>query len=149
MTDHKKRWLSALVILATVVPALGLGRGYAQSTQGDSRLFPETGKSVARKFLAYCNGHGGLPQQGYPISEQMQERSDTDGKVYTVQYFERSVFELHVENDAEYIVLLSLLGNFRYKAKYPGGAPNQQPNNESGSRPFPETGKRVGGVFLD
>src|SRR5215210_4827503 len=132
MTDHRKRWLSALVILAIVVPALGLGRGYAQSTQGDSRLFPETGKSVAGKFLAYWNSHGGLPQQGYPISEQMQERSDTNGKTYTVQYFERAVFELHPENAAPNDVLLSLLGNFRYKQKYPNGALAQTVNRSPG-----------------
>jgi WD40 repeat protein len=118
-------------------------------SQSGYRTFPETGKTVQGVFLWYWERRGGLAQQGYPISAEMQEKSDTDGKTYTVQYFERSVFELHVENDADNIVLLSLLGNFRYRAKYPNGAPNQQPNTEAGSRLFPETGKRVGGVFLD
>src|SRR5206468_3441313 len=49
--------------------------------------FPETGEKVCGTFLAYWYGHGGLAQQGYPISGEMQERSDTDGKAYTVQYF--------------------------------------------------------------
>ncbi|HEX9990048.1 MAG TPA: plastocyanin/azurin family copper-binding protein [Chloroflexia bacterium] len=111
--------------------------------------FAETGKTMRGKFYEYWNAHGGLPQQGFPVSEEMQEKSDTDGKVYTVQYFERAVFELHPENAPPFDVLLSLLGNFDYKRKYPNGAPNQQANNSAGSVQFKETGKRVGGKFLD
>ena len=33
--------------------------------------------------------------------------SDLDGKSYTVQYFERAVFELHPENQPPFNVLLS------------------------------------------
>jgi plastocyanin/methionine-rich copper-binding protein CopC len=110
--------------------------------------FKETGKTVCGKFLTYWNSHGGLAQQGFPISAEMQEKSDTDGKTYTVQYFERAVFEAHPENPAPNDVLLSLLGNFLYNQKYPNGAPNQKPNNTAGSVVFKETGKRVGGKFL-
>jgi hypothetical protein len=123
--------------------------GEAYSAQAGQRTFAETGKSVGGRFLEYWDKNGGLPQQGYPISAEMQERSDTDGKTYTVQYFERAVFELHAENQAPNDVLLSLLGVFLYSQKYPGGAPNQMPNNQAGSRLFQETGKRVGGVFMD
>jgi hypothetical protein len=94
--------------------------------QGDSHTFPETGKTVKGKFLTYWQQHGGLTQQGYPISEELQEASPTDGKTYTMQYFERAVFELHPENQAPNDVLLSLLGNFQYKQKYPSGPPNQK-----------------------
>ena len=59
------------------------------------RARPSTGM-----FLDYWNTHGGLAQQGFPISDEMQRQSDTDGKTYTVQYFERAVFELHPENAA-------------------------------------------------
>jgi uncharacterized protein (DUF885 family) len=117
--------------------------------QGVSRAFPETGKTVRGKFLTYWNTHGGLPQQGFPISEEMQEKSDTDGKTYTVQYFERAVFEDHPENKPPNDVLLSLLGNFLYKQKYPSGAPGQKANTSAGSQLFQQTGKRVGGLFLD
>jgi polysaccharide biosynthesis protein PslG len=113
------------------------------------QTFPETGKTVRGRFLAYWQSHGGLAQQGYPISEEMQEKSDTDGKVYTVQYFERAVFVLHPENAAPNDVLLSLLGTFLYKQKYPNGAAGQQPNPPAGSVLFKETGHRVGGKFLD
>jgi len=130
-------------MLAVLPPA---GSSLAQA---NSRTFPETGKTVQGRFLDYWNNSGGLAQQGYPITNEMQEVSDTDGKTYTVQYFERAVFELHSENAPPYDVLLSLLGNFLYKQKYPNGAPGQQPNNNTPTRLFTETGHRVGGVFLD
>src|SRR5207253_4497042 len=47
---------------------------------------------------------------GYPISEQFTEQSDTDGRYYTVQYFQRNRFEFHPENQPPYDVLLGLLG---------------------------------------
>ncbi|HEX8217941.1 MAG TPA: hypothetical protein VF914_01870 [Chloroflexia bacterium] len=117
--------------------------------QAGSRTFPETGKTVRGVFLQYWDAHGGLPQQGFPISEEMQEVSDTNGKVYTVQYFERAVFEWHPENQPPHNVLLSLLGNFLYKQKYAAGAPRQTPNTSAGSVLFKETGKRLGGRFLE
>ena len=43
----------------------------------------------------------------------------------------RAVFEYHPENLASINVLLSQLGTFQYKKKYPNGAPNQEPNNEA------------------
>lgn len=86
-----------------------------------SRTFPETGKTVSGLFLEYWHQNGGLAQQGFPISEEFQEKSDLDGKTYLVQYFERSVFEYHPENPKPYDVLLSQLGAFRYKEKYPNG----------------------------
>ncbi len=143
MYNHKTRWLSALVMLALIAPAFTSGASYAQN---DSRTFTETGKTVSGRFLQYWNANGGLAQQGYPISEEMQEKSDTDGKTYTVQYFERAVFERHTENKAPFDVLLSLLGNFLYQQKYAGNAPNQVASTEN-ARKFNETGKTVGGKF--
>ncbi|MEO8285598.1 MAG: hypothetical protein ABI670_04125 [Chloroflexota bacterium] len=134
--------LSAAAMLLLVIPALGGGQSYAQ---GNNRTFPETGKTVQGQFLTYWEQNGGLAQQGFPISNEIQERSDTDGRTYTVQYFERAVFEMHPELGNK--VLLSLLGNFLYKQKYPSGAPSQQPNNAAGSAYYAETGHRVGGKF--
>lgn len=115
----------------------------------NSFLFKATGKTVRGIFFDYWNDHGGLAQQGYPISEQMGEVSDLDGKVYLVQYFERAVFEYHPEQtDPQFQVLLSQLGTFRYKDKYLSGAPGQTANQSAGSVLFSETGKHLGGIFL-
>ena len=70
-------------------------------------VFPATGKRLGGRFLQYWNTHGGLAQQGYPISDELMERSDLDGKSYRVQYFERAVFEMHQENPAPNDVLLN------------------------------------------
>jgi WD40 repeat protein len=129
-------------LLASLVTAL------PSAAQPSSRTFPETGKTVQGTFLTYWQQHGGLAQQGYPISDQMQEQSATDGKTYTVQYFERAIFELHPENQPPYNVLLSLLGNFRYQQKYPNGAPGQSAATAPGTVRFAQTGKHLGGRFL-
>ena len=86
-------------------------------------LFPETGKRLGGRFLQYWRQNGGLMQQGYPISDEFFEVSDLDGKPYTVQYFERAVFELHPENRPPYDVLLSQLGTFRFAAQYQSDLP--------------------------
>src|SRR4051812_39650693 len=78
--------------------------------------FQETQHSVSGKILEYWNKYGGLSQFGFPLSEQFQEVSPTDGKTYTVQYFERNRFELHPEKAAPYEVELGLLGVQQYKA---------------------------------
>src|SRR4051794_8626021 len=116
----------ALVMLASLLPFGSPASGAL--AQGDSRTFPQTGHTVRGKFLSYWDAHGALPQQGYPISEEMQEISLTNGKSYTVQYFERAVFEAHSENQAPNDVLLSLLGVFQYTRKYPDGAAGQKAN---------------------
>src|SRR5918911_203235 len=79
--------------------------------------FQETRHSVTGKILDYWNKYGGLKQFGFPLSEQFQEISATDGRTYTVQYFERNRFELHPEKAAPYEVELGLLGVQQYKAQ--------------------------------
>ncbi len=75
--------------------------------------FDATGHSLGGTFLTYWNQYGGLPVFGYPLSEQFQEVSTTDGKPYTVQYFERARFELHPEYaGTPNEVLLGLLGHW-------------------------------------
>src|SRR5205823_3957144 len=122
--------------------------GQTPNASAGSILFKETGKRLGGIFLQYWQTRGGLAQQGYPISNEFTEKSDLNGQTYTVQYFERAVFEYHPENKPPYDVLLSQLGTFQYKAKYPNGAPGQKPNTSPGSVLFKETGHRVGGKFL-
>jgi hypothetical protein len=75
--------------------------------------FDPTGHSLGGSFLTYWNRYGGLPIFGYPQSEEFQEVSATDGKAYTVQYFERARFESHPENaGTPNEVLLGLLGHW-------------------------------------
>jgi hypothetical protein len=110
------------------------------------RYFPETGHSVQGRFLAYWEQHGGLAQHGYPLTDELQETSAAGGKTYTVQYFERDVFELHPENQPPYDVLLSRLGAARWAARYPTPPANQRANTDNPRR-FPETGHTAGGRF--
>jgi hypothetical protein len=146
MIKRQFRLFATLALLTTYLSLHSLASSHAQP---NGRFFPETGKSVKGIFLDYWNAHGGLAQQGYPISAEMQELSDTDGKAYLIQYFERAVFEYHPDEKPEFQVLLSLLGTFYYQQKYGAeGAPNQVPNPEGDSVLIPETGKHLGGLFL-
>jgi hypothetical protein len=73
-------------------------------------FFRETGHSLGGAFYKYWQQNGGLPVYGYPLTEEFTERSPTDGKQYTVQYFERNRFEYHPENQSPNNVQLGLLG---------------------------------------
>jgi hypothetical protein len=76
-----------------------------------SHFFRETGHNLSNAFLQYWLNNGGLEVFGYPISEEFAQVSVSDGKTYTVQYFERNRFEYHPEyagTPSE--VLLGLLG---------------------------------------
>ncbi|MDQ3929982.1 MAG: extracellular solute-binding protein, partial [Chloroflexota bacterium] len=147
MVRKKMQWpaiLAVLMLMMGMMPAGG-SNSYAQAT---SRTFPETGRTVKGRFLQYWNENGGLAQQGFPITEELQEKSDIDGKVYTMQYFERAVFEMHPENKAPYDVLLTLLGRLEYEKRYgKAGAPGQKASTDNATK-FNETGKTVGGKFL-
>ncbi|MGN6754866.1 MAG: N-acetylmuramoyl-L-alanine amidase, partial [Thermomicrobiales bacterium] len=73
--------------------------------------FSQTGHNLDGAFRDYWLSHGGLFVSGLPITEAFTEISPTDGKPYTVQYFERARYEYHPENDPPFDVLLGLLGN--------------------------------------
>ncbi|MDQ5822811.1 MAG: hypothetical protein M3441_01190 [Chloroflexota bacterium] len=108
--------------------------------------FTETGRTVPGLFLDYWIEHKGLSRYGLPISEPIGEVSEVDGKTYTVQYFERAVFEYHPENPPPHNVLLSLIGVHDYHRVYgPNGAPNQRVGFNAIY--FPETGHWLGGIF--
>jgi hypothetical protein len=105
---------------------------------GGSFTFPETNHTVTGLFLSYWQAHGGLAQQGYPVTEAYIETNDADGNQYVTQYFQRARFEYHPEqSDPQYKVLLGLVGNEIYLRKHHGGggvptntpAPIVQPTN--------------------
>ncbi len=116
---YRVRLFITLVLVAVFV----LGSSPALQAQSNSHYFAQTGHTVEGKFWQYWQQHGGLAQQGYPISDEFQEKSDLNGHTYLVQYFERAEFELHPENQPPNDVLISQLGTFRLKEKYPNGAP--------------------------
>src|SRR6478609_6698459 len=96
-----------LTVVAIVALFMGLAAGYwlggqgvavgpravaaAEPDYGGCQTFPETSKTVCGAFLTYWRTHGGLAQQGLPLTDPFQEVSQVDGKIYTVQYFERAV----------------------------------------------------------
>jgi type VII secretion-associated serine protease mycosin len=106
---------SSEVLMGLLGVEMTRGRTFqpGQSFQSDpNRLyFSETRHSLSGAFLRYWRSHGGLAIFGYPISEELVERSPTDGKEYVVQYFERNRFEYHPEYaGTSNEVLLGLLG---------------------------------------
>jgi uncharacterized protein YkwD len=78
--------------------------------RGGCQHFAETGHNLCEPFASYWRSHGGLAIFGLPISDAFPETSSTDGKTYTVQYFERNRFEHH-PNEPAYQVQLGLLGS--------------------------------------
>ncbi len=124
------RMLTLLIAFAAgllLAPPLQRMPEQPAAAQPGCQTFPQTGQTVCGKFLTYWNEHGGLAQQGYPISGEFREVSDLDHKPYTVQYFERAVFEHHPENQPPYDVLLAQLGTYRSQQKYPNGIPAASP----------------------
>lgn len=101
----------------------------------DCQTFSQTGKTICGDFLKYWQDHGGLAQQGYPISDVFDEKSETDGITHKVQYFERAVFEAHPENQPPNNVLLSLLGSQKFKTKYSGNQPSTSTSAPSTAPP--------------
>jgi len=123
-----KRNIRSLVLVAFgfglgLLAPVAWGLASTQAQSGTCQTFAQTVYPVCGKFLAYWNQHGGLAQQGYPISQEFVETSDLNGRPYTVQYFERAVFEMHPENQAPNDVLLSQLGTYLGKANYVKGFP--------------------------
>lgn len=76
--------------------------------------FAETSHGVGGLFLQYWQAHGGLDIFGYPISDQIPEVLE-DGRIHTVQYFERARMELHPELAGGSDIMLGLLGRALYK----------------------------------
>jgi type VII secretion-associated serine protease mycosin len=72
--------------------------------------FVETGHTLGGAFRSYWEANGGLAVFGFPTSEEFVE-TGSNGRPYTVQYFERHRFEFHPEQPALYNVLLARIGD--------------------------------------
>ncbi len=107
-----------------------------------AQCFPETGRCLNGRFLAYWLAHGGLAVNGYPLTGEFTETLE-DGKPYLVQYFERVRLEYHPENAAPYDVLLGQFGRQIHPAD-PAVEPKPQDTF------FPQTGHNLrNGLFRD
>jgi hypothetical protein len=114
-------------------------------------FFPETGHTLRGTFLRYWQQNGGLTRFGYPLTEEFAEVNSTDGRTYTVQYFERARFEYHPElAGTQYEVLLGLLGHWVTEDRkdevefWPVG-----PSERPGAIYFPETRHNMAPEFVE
>lgn len=125
--------LFVLSLLAGVVP-----RAEAAAAE---KCFPgKVEDCIAGRFLTHWESNGGLAINGYPISGEIQERLE-NGRIYVVQYFERTRLEFHPENPAKYQVLLGQFGR-RVHPLDPSA------KKLKGQSYFEETGHNLGGPFL-
>ncbi len=160
------------VIKNLVVPTRPIIRPGPDSTY--RVYYAQTGHTLSNVFKRYWDKYGGLPQFGYPWTEEFQETSLSEpGKSFTVQYFERNRFEYHPEfSGTQYEVLLGLLGRqvtsgreseLPFRRITPGITPAITTGNmlsiknllsaSAAERPkinyYPETGHTLGGAFRD
>jgi hypothetical protein len=107
--------------------------------------FPQTNLCIAGPFRAYFEAHGGVAINGYPLTEEIATTLE-DGRVYQVQYFERTRLEFHPEHaGTPYEILLGQFGR-RILAGVPG-APTAPVSARPGETFFAETGHNVGPRF--
>jgi peptide/nickel transport system substrate-binding protein len=145
--DYGRMFVYAAVVLALAVAALPRTASAAPAQQGSSRTFPETNQTVSGRFLEVWQGgrsaEDALYINGFPITDNHDELSLEDGKVYKMQWFERARYEAHPENKAPYDVLLGRLG--AYAAEGRADAPFKAIDNPGGGvQYFPETKHSVG-----
>jgi subtilisin family serine protease len=110
--------------------------------------FDAVGHTLKGPFLNFWRQRGGLAVFGYPLSEEFSELSATDGKLYTVQYFERNRFEYHPEfAGTPNEVLMGLLGVDSTKGRtFPAGQPIA--GDPGRTTFFKETQHSLSGPFL-
>lgn len=125
-------------ILVLIILLVSWGSAHAQAT--DVLFFAETGHTVRGEFLKYYNSvRDPKLVFGYPITEQITSR---DGK--TVQYFQRTRFELVADSLNNPRIQLTAIGQALYKPGVP-----QNINNPAACQTFVSTGYSVCFQFLD
>jgi len=147
--EYVKYHVESFGLQQVSVLAAGYPTQRAASKAADKNVwyFNETGHNLGYSFRTFWIGNGGLPVFGFPLTEEFQEVSPTDGKVYTVQYFERNRFEYHPENkNTPFEVQLGLLGvQLTQGRDFPKSAPfTSTPDRWY----FPQTQHSLGGSFL-
>lgn len=136
------------VVAALALAAIPHGASAAPTDQTRSRTFPETNQTVAGRFLevweAQKDFNTSLYINGFPITDKHAEVNFDDGKSYQTQWFERSRFEEHPENQKPYDVLLGRLG--AYAAEGRSDAPFKAVAKPSSGTWFTETKHTISGA---
>ena len=135
------RYEAVITYLARGNRVVSGGFTVARPSGAAERFFPETGFTVRGRFLTYWETNGALELNGYPLTEERDERLE-DGRVRRVQYFERVRMEHHPENAPPYDVLLGQFGR-RLHPLDPPAAPIV------GAHYFAETGHNLADVTPD
>lgn len=78
---------------------------------GRGKYYKETGQAVQGGFYEYWQNNGGERVFGQPISPEVQLQSPVDGKIYTMQYFQRARMEYHPELPPGHQVILGAVGS--------------------------------------
>lgn len=127
-------WLS----MAAVIPVA--------DAQTDEQCFKETGYCISGRIRAYWEAQGGLRVFGYPIGAQVVV--PIEGKLLTVQRFERNRLELHPQNTAPYDVQLGRLGADRLQQQGRDWFAFAKTSAGGDCKVFAQTGHTVCGRFL-
>ena len=136
--------LVVAALISTIIPIALVGAEPPKTV-----YFPQTGHHVGAPFLEYWRENGGLAVYGYPLTEAIKEKSATDGKEYTVQYFERARLEHHPENNAPWDILLGHLGRYAAEKISKGNTSFDPVIAGEDVRFFPETKHTLRGNFLN
>lgn len=140
------RLLVALVVASTM--AAWAPASTAAAPLGATLFVAQTGHTLSGSFRDYWERNGGLARFGLPLSEPFTDTSRVDGRSYTVQYFERAVFEDHPDAAAAgWGVQLRLLGliSARDRLNEPPFLP--VPDPADGRLYFPDTRHVLGDRF--
>jgi hypothetical protein len=127
-----------------VVLALGASAALASDEDGPEIVyFDATGHYVGGEFLQFWLEFGGIQTFGYPLSSEIEQ----DGVI--VQYFERHVLELHVDDDDEEEIQLRKLGIEAMNDRNLAHRWPFEPQDDDGDGTFFEnTSQSMSGVFL-
>lgn len=142
---RRQRLVSILTLFGLLLGGLLSGVPTQVAAQEEA-CFAETNQCISEPFLSYWRDHGGLAINGFPITERFEQRLE-DGKIYTVQYFERARFEHHPENAPPYDVLLGAFGRLLYLTD-PGRPLANAAPRQPGATYDDATGHNLSGRFL-
>ena len=115
------------------------------TAQSSELCFQETGYCISGRIRAYWEAQGGLRVFGLPIGAQVSV--PIEGKMITMQQFERNRLELHPNNAAPYDVQLGRLGADRLQQQGRDWFTFPK-SSDTGCKVFAQTGHAVCGRFL-